>query len=131
MVHVFLSFVEEDLNVVNLFRGQAKSKYSDLEFADYSIKAPFDSTNSDYIARGITDQLRLVSVTICLYGPTTYTSKWVDWELRKSVALGKPTMGVCLYGDGRVSHYPSALKGRPRVGWNIGNIVRTMRRLVR
>ena len=76
MVHVFLSFVEEDLNVVNLFRGQAKNEHSDLEFADYSIKAPFDSTNSDYIARGITDQLRLVSVTVCLYGPTTYTSKW-------------------------------------------------------
>lgn len=37
MVHAFLSFVEEDLNVVNLFRGQAKSEHSDLEFADYSI----------------------------------------------------------------------------------------------
>ena len=131
MVHVFLSFVEEDLNVVNLFRGQAKNEHSDLEFADYSIKAPFDSTNSDYIARGITDQLRLVSVTVCLYGPTTYTSKWVDWELRKSVELGKPTMGVCLYGDGRVSPYPPALKGRPRVGWDIGNIVQTMRQLGR
>ena len=29
MTHVFLSFVEEDLNVVNLFRGQAKNAHSD------------------------------------------------------------------------------------------------------
>jgi len=131
MIRSFLSFVEEDLNVVNLFRGQAKNDNSDLEFADYSIKEPFDSRNADYIARGITDQLKLVSLTVCLYGPTTYTSKWVDWELRKSVELGKPIMGVCLYGDGRVRYYPAPLEGRPRVNWNIQSIVRTMRQLVR
>lgn len=34
--HVFLSFVEEDLELVRLFRGQAKNKNSDLEFDDYS-----------------------------------------------------------------------------------------------
>lgn len=131
MIRAFLSFVEEDLNVVNLFRGQAKNDNLDLEFADYSIKEPFDSRNADYIARGITEQLRLASLTICLYGPTTYTSKWVDWELRKSVELGKPIMGVCLYGDGRVRYYPAALDGKPRVGWNVQEIVRTMRQLVR
>ncbi len=129
MIRAFLSFVEEDLNVVNLFRGQAKNENSDLEFADYSIKEPFDSRNADYIARGITDQLRLSKLTVCLYGPTTYTSKWVDWELRKTVELGKPIMGVCLYGDGRVRNYPAALENRSRVGWNIQDIVRTMRQL--
>lgn len=130
MIRAFLSFVEEDLNVVNLFRGQAKNDNSDLEFADYSIKEPFNSVNAEYIARGITDQMRLASLTVCLYGPTTYTSKWVDWELRKSIDLGKPVMGVCLYGDGRVRYYPSALEGRPRVAWNITQIVRTMRQIV-
>lgn len=131
MIRAFLSFVEEDLNVVNLFRGQAKNENTDLEFADYSIKEPFDSRNADYIARGITDQLRLVSLTVCLYGPTTYTSRWVDWELRKSVELGKPIMGVRLYGDGRILNYPPALEGRPRVAWNVQDIVRTMRQLIR
>ena len=131
MIRAFLSFVEEDLNVVNLFRGQAKNDNSDLEFADYSIKEAFDSRNADYIARGITDQLRLASLTVCLYGPTTYTSKWVDWELGKSVELGKPIMGVCLYGDGQVRYYPAALEKAPRVSWNIQQIVRTMRQLVR
>ena len=131
MLHAFLSFVEEDLNLVNLFRGQAKSQHSDLEFADYSIKEPFNSSNADYIARGITNQLRLASLTVCLYGPTTYTSKWVDWELRKSIDLGKPIMGVCLYGDGREQYYPAALEGKPIVGWNIHDIVQTMRNLDR
>lgn len=131
MIRAFLSFVEEDLNVVNLFRGQAKNQDSDLEFADYSIKEPFDSRNANYIATGISDQLKLAHLTVCLYGPTTYTSRWVDWELRKSLELGKPIMGVCLYDDGRVRHYPSALQNHPRVKWNIPEIVRTMRQLTR
>ena len=41
MIRAFLSFVEEDLNLVNLFRGQAKNDNNDLDFADYSIKDPF------------------------------------------------------------------------------------------
>ena len=129
MIRAFLSFVEEDLNLVQLFRGQAKNDNIDLEFADYSIKEPFDSVNADYIARGITAQLKLASLTVCLYGPSTYTSKWVDWELRKSLELNKPIMGVCLYGDGRVRYYPAPLENKPRVDWNIAEIVRTMRRV--
>ena len=131
MIRAFLSFVEEDLNLVNLFRGQAKNDSSDLEFADYSIKEPFDSAKASYIGRGITDQIKLASLTICLYGPTTHTSKWVDWELRKTLELKKPIMGVCLYGEGRVRYYPAALEGRPCVAWNVPEIVRTMRQLVR
>ena len=132
MIHAFLSFVEEDLNVVNLFRAQAKNANSDLEFADYSLKEPFDSINANYIARGIVQRLNHASLTVCLYGQTTYTSRWVDWELRKTLELQKPIMGVRLYGSSHVLHYPApaALEGHPIVQWNVADIVRTMRRLV-
>ena len=131
MIRAFLSFVEEDLSLVHLFRGQAKNDSSDLEFADYSIKEPFDSVNASYIASGITDQIRLAHLTICLYGPTTYTSRWVDFELRKTLELRKPIMGVCLCRDGRVQYYPAALEGYPRMFWDIPDVVQTMRDLVR
>ena len=131
MIRTFLSFVEEDLDLVNLFRGQAKNKNLDLEFADYSIKEAFDSRNTDYIRNGITEQIKLVNLTICLYGPTTYTSKWVNWELEKTLALSKPIMGVWLYNDGRIKYYPSSLEGKSRVGWDIDAIVRTMRSLTK
>lgn len=130
-IRAFLSFVEEDLNVVNLFRGQARNEALDLEFSDYSIKEPFDSNNADYIGRGVLQQLRYASMTICLIGPTTHTSKWVVWELNKSIELGKPLLGVYLYNDGRITHYPTPLERYPRVWWNIPEIVRNMRMLVR
>ena len=44
-----------------------------------------------------------------MYRPT-YTSKWVDRELRKTLELRKPIMGVCMYDDGRVQYYPAALE---------------------
>lgn len=128
-IRAFLSFVEEDLNLVNLFRGQARNERLDLEFADYSIKIPFNSTNVEYIARGIADQLRLATLTVCLYGPTTYTSEWVNWELKKSLELGKPIMGVYLYSDGRIKYFPEPLENWPRVGWDMADVVTTMDRL--
>src|SRR5579864_8805798 len=114
-IRAFLSFVEEDLNLVNLFRGQAKQKDSALEFDDYSIKIPFDSNNAEYIGRGIVAQIKLATVCVCLYGPTTYQSGWVNWELKKAIQLGKPLIGVCLYNDGRVKYYPAALENRQRL----------------
>jgi hypothetical protein len=128
-IRAFLSFVEEDLNLVNLFRGQAKKQDSNLDFHDYSIKIPFDSNNAEYIGRGITEQIKLSTLCVCLYGPTTYQSDWVNWELNKAIQLGKPLMGVCLYNDGRVKYYPGPLKGRPVIYWNVPEIVTTMENL--
>jgi len=129
-IRAFLSFVEEDLNLVNLFRGQAKSDRNELEFQDYSIKEPFDSRNADYIARNITNQIKCSSIVVCLYGPTTYKSKWVEWELNKALELKKPIMGVSLYSDGRTQYHPTPLKNWPRVSWNIQQIVSKMEELV-
>jgi len=130
MIRTFLSFVEEDLELVNLFRGQAKNKSSDLEFADYSVKVPFNSANAEYIKRQIAPKITGSSLTMCLYGPTTYTSDWVDWELQTALEVPKPIMGVWLYSDGRIKYHPAALQGHPRVSWDIDQIVATMRRVV-
>jgi hypothetical protein len=128
-IRAFLSFVEEDLNLVNLFRGQAKNQRFDLEFDDYSIKVPFDSRNVEYIGSGISAQIKLATLTICLYGPTTYRSDWVDWELKKTLQMGKPLLGVYLYSDGRIKYYPAPLESWPRLPWDIPRIVSTMQDL--
>ncbi len=71
-VHIFLSFVEENLNLVNMFRAQAKNSKIDLEFADYSIKEPIDSENAPYIKRQIKEKIRQSSIIICLIGDSTH-----------------------------------------------------------
>ena len=127
--NVFLSFVEEDLNLVNLFRGQAKNENNDLEFSDYSVKEPFDSENADYIKQKIRNLIEKVSVTLCLIGETTYKSKWVDWEIRTSAALGKGLVGVRLHSSSK-DIVPQSLKDNKAeiVDWNIKEIVQAIER---
>ena len=51
--NVFISFSSDDLDEVNLLRGQAKNENSNIEFNDWSLKKPFDSEEANYIKRGI------------------------------------------------------------------------------
>lgn len=123
--HVFLSFVEEDITRVHLFRGQAKNQNSTLAFDDYSVKVAINSTNAAYIKTLITEKIRSASVTIVLLGPTTRSSDWVTWEINKAVELGKKVFGVRLYSD-RLCPTPAALTaaGGKVLGWDIAAIVR-------
>ena len=123
--HVFLSFVAEDLASVNLFRGQARNKNSDLAFDDYSVKTPYNSVDADYIKSQITKKIQAASVTICLIGAATASSKWVKWEIEKSVALGNKVIGVRL--DSKAGHaVPSALTAANAkiLAWDIDAIVK-------
>ena len=74
---------------VNLLRGQAKNENSNIEFNDYSLKAPFNSKDADYIKRGIREQIRQSSVTVVYLSDKTADSEWVDWEIQESIAMGK------------------------------------------
>jgi len=123
--HIFLSFVQEDLTLVNLFRGQAKNENSDLEFDDYSVKVPYDSSDAAYIRSKITEKIRSASVTICLIGPTTKNSAWVKWEIEKSAELGNKVLGVRLYST-LACPTPSALTalGAKVFDWDIDAIVK-------
>ena len=96
--NVFISFDHRDLGQVNLLRGQAKNESSDLEFNDYSLKAPFDSERAEYVKAGIREKIRQSSVTLIFISDLTPESSWVDWEARESRALGKGV--VCVHaGD--------------------------------
>lgn len=117
--NVFISFVEEDLAEVNLLRGQAKNENSNLEFNDWSLKEPFDSKNAEYIKRGIRERIRQCSVTVCYLTENTAKSRWVDWEIRESIELGKGVI-VMYKGDTPPKNLPPVIKelGIKLVPWN-------------
>lgn len=92
--HVFISFAYEDVDEVNLLRGQAKNEKTDLQFDDYSVKEAFDSANADYIKRQIRDRIDRCSVTVVYLSDQTAGSKWVNWEIEESLKRGKGVIGV-------------------------------------
>lgn len=92
--HVFISFDHEDLDEVNLLRGQAKNENLDLKFDDHSVKEPYDSDNVDYIKRNIREKIDRCSVTIVYLSDKAALSKWVNWEIEESFKRGKGVIGV-------------------------------------
>ena len=88
----FLSFSTEDKPLVDRFREQLENDLDDLELLDYSIKGPFDF---DWKIK-CEEIIRDCGITICLIGQNTYKSEPVEWELRKSIELGKAIIAVYL-----------------------------------
>lgn len=106
--NVFISFSSDDLDEVNLLRGQAKNENSNIEFNDYSLKAPFNSENADYIKRGIRERIRQSSVTVVYLSDKTADSEWVDWEIRESLTMGKGVIAMHK-GDTPPNRLPRAI----------------------
>ena len=92
--NVFISFSSDDLDEVNLLRGQVKNENSNIEFNDWSLKAPFNSEDADYIKRGIRERIRQSSVTVAYVSEKTADSEWVNWEIRESLAMGKGVVAI-------------------------------------
>lgn len=106
--HVFISFAYEDVDEVNLLRGQAKNENTDLQFDDYSVKEAFDSTNADYIKSQIREKIDRASVTVVYVSESSAKSKWVNWEIEESLKRGKGVVGV-YKGDTPPTKLPPAL----------------------
>ncbi|HWZ92610.1 MAG TPA: TIR domain-containing protein [Polyangiaceae bacterium] len=105
---VFLSFASEDLQQVNLLRGQAKNDTSELVFNDWSLREPFNSEQAPYIRKGIRERIRQSSVTVVFVSDQAHSSKWVNWEIRESAKLGKAVIAVHS-GSAPPSRLPSEL----------------------
>jgi len=92
--NVFLSFATEDMDEVNLLRAHAKNDKSDIDFNDHSVREPYDSERADYIKRKIGERIGRTSITVVYLSKNTAQSKWVAWEVEKSLELGKKVIAV-------------------------------------
>ncbi len=116
---VFLSFAMEHKPLVDLFRNQAQNGHSGVVFRDYSIKEPVEGAWKIHAERLI----RASSVTICLVGENTWRSEPVNWEVRRSVELGRRVLAV--YLESNAARTPAALMevGVVPMPWDIKTIV--------
>lgn len=106
--NVFLSFDYRDLNYVNLLRGQARNENIPLEFNDWSVTEAIDSDRAAYIKQKISDRITQSSVTVVFLSENTLESRWVDWEIRESLKLGKRVIGV--HPSGASPQLPQAFR---------------------
>lgn len=110
--NVFISFVAEDIDDVNLLRAHAKNENSDIEFSDHSVRKPYDSEQADYIRRKIAERITRSSTTVVYISENTAQSQWVAWEVQKSLELGKRVIAV----------HPGESLSAKKPDWLVGNI---------
>lgn len=92
--NVFISFAYEDIDDVNLLRGQAKNEKVPIEFNDWSVSEPIDSERAPYIKQKISERIAQSSLTVVYLSDRTSKSKWVKWEIEESLRRGKQVIGV-------------------------------------
>jgi hypothetical protein len=92
--NVFISFDHDDLVEVNLLRGQAKNERNDLEFIDRSVHEPYDSERAEYIRSRLAERINQASVTVIYLTDESSRSRWVQWEVEKSLELGKKVVAT-------------------------------------
>jgi hypothetical protein len=92
--NAFISFATEDMDEVNLLRAHAKNEKSDIEFNDHSVREPYDSVQAEYIKRKISERISRSSITVVYLSKNTAQSRWVEWETKQSLELGKRVIAV-------------------------------------
>jgi glycerophosphoryl diester phosphodiesterase len=92
--NVFISFAHEDLDEVNLLRGQGKNANAALEFNDWSVSEPYNSERAAYIKQKISERIAQSSVTVVYLSKSSVASPWVKWEVGESIRQGKHVLVV-------------------------------------
>lgn len=118
--NVFISFAYEDIDEVNLLRGQAKNEKSPIEFNDWSVSEPFNSERAPYIKQKIGERIAQSSLTVVYLSDKTGSSSWVEWEIIESLRRGKQVIGVYA-GNKRPAELPKAIEHKKIkcVPWSI------------
>lgn len=122
--NVFVSHYHEDEGGINAMKDLLGDKYSIRNYSVTSDKYN-NAKNEDYIKTLLRPLIKEAGTFICLIGPQTHDSKWVDWEIREAERQGKQIVGVYSHGA-KDSDIPLALEefADAIVGWNTNNIER-------
>ncbi len=124
--NVFVSHYHEDEDSIKQFKYLLSADYCIKNYSVTSEKYN-NATNEEYIKSLLRPLINQSSTLICLIGPETHDSKWVDWEIREAEKLDRQIIGVYIQGA-KDSDIPPALEefADAIVGWNTDNIEKAL-----
>lgn len=114
----FISFEMEDRWARDFLVQHAKDKRNDIEFVDYSVQNPWDSSWKT----NCKERISRTKGTIVLIGPTTYASEAVLWEIAETVRQGHYMFGVQINKD-KTHTVPAGLAPKNVIRWDFDQMV--------
>ena len=123
LINVFVSHYHEDEESIKKMKDLLGDDFSIRNYSVTSDKYN-NAKDKDYIKSLLRPLIKQVSVCICLIGPNTHDSEWVNWEVEQALKQGKRIIGVYIWGA-KDSDIPPALEDAAdaMVGWNHDTIV--------
>ena len=115
----FISFEMEDRWARDFLVRQAGDKRNDIEFVDYSVQNPWDSSWKTQCK----ERIGRTKGTIVLVGPTTYASDAVLWEIAETARQGHYMFGVQI-NHGKTHIVPAGLPTSTVIRWDFQQIVK-------
>lgn len=115
----FVSFEMEDRWARDFLVQQAKDKRNDIEFVDYSVQDPFDSSWKTQCKQ----RIARTKGTIVLVGPTTYKSDAVLWEIAETTRQNNYMFGIQI-NSGKTHPVPAGLPAKNVIRWDFDQIVK-------
>lgn len=123
LINVFVSHYHEDEDNIKRMKDLLGDDYSIRNYSVTSEKYN-NASNKEYIQSLLRPLINQASTFICLIGPNTHGSEWVNWEVEQAFKQGKRIIGVYLWGA-KDSDIPPALEDAAdaMVGWNHDTIL--------
>ncbi len=123
LINVFVSHYHEDEDNIKRMKDLLGDNYSIRNYSVTSEKYN-NASNKEYIQSLLRPLINQASTFICLIGPNTHDSEWVNWEVEQAFKQGKRIVGVYLWGA-KDSDIPPALEDAAdaMVGWNHDTIL--------
>jgi hypothetical protein len=112
---VFFSFhYQRDIMRVQVVKKHyvTKGNYTAAGFFDGSLEEKAKKEGDEVVKRLINQGLNGSSVTCVLIGQETYTRRWIDYEILKSIELGMGVFGI------RIHQISDPSKGKDTAGAN-------------
>lgn len=127
MARVFISFAIEDKVLRGFLVGQKNNARTAIDFTDYSVKEPWDSSwKTNCRAR--------IKSCAGMIGIVTHNTPKADgqlWELKCAIEEGVPLMLIHGYSapEKKLTYLPSEIAGRTVNQWTEENIIWFLNRI--
>lgn len=117
---IFISFAMENKVLRDFLVGQKRNDNIDIDFIDYSVKQPWDSswkTNCKTRIGGCAGMIGIIT-------SDTPKADGQLWELKCGYDLSKPTLLIHGYSDlsKRIGKMPPEIAGKIIKEWTVDNI---------
>lgn len=128
---MFISHYHEDEEHIIKMKELLGDEYSIRNYSVTSDKYN-NAQDEEYIKSLLRPLIKEAGIFICLIGPNTCDSKWVDWEIKQAERQGKLIIGVYINGA-KDSDIPPALESFAEsiVGWRRKSIIESINGTIR